>query len=781
MQKIKLLLILILGFVTTIINAQWISLDKNISQTQSTPKISILKSNTESTVLSIDISGFAVQNKQIDGAAYHEIDLLTDSNTTKVGSPELPLVSNLIAVPDNAVVSVEIIETGAVTIYENIDIAPARESWFEGDQETAYTKNISIYTADKMYPSQQVSIGTPAVFRDYRVVRVAVSPMQYNPVTKQLKVTSSFKVRLNYTDGEAINPKTKSSKAISPTFDKLYKSSILNYESLRTVKSTEDEVHDLMLCIVPDELYEDFLPYADWKKRTGIDIHITKFSDIGATASNPITIKNHIIDAYNTWATPPTYVLLVGDDGIVPIKTFNSAYDGWSGTWENYFVEVAGDDYVPDMLIGRFTSKYNYRLRVLVNKMINYEREPFIAENEWFRKGICASNNAYESQVITKEFTRDVMLNDGNFTSVDAMMSDGDWGGSGCSYNTSDVVAAINEGRTLLNYRGEGWYDGWHANCTYFTIDDLSSVNTGRKNTFFTSIGCGVANFSSGSECFGEKLVEMGEEFEQNGAIAFVGPTTNTHTAYNNKMDKGIYVGMFQEDMNTPGEALARGRLYQMNVFGEEDSGVEHHHRFYCILGDPSIHIWKTTPLAIDVSHVSNLEVGDNNVAIAVTYSAGGSVENARVTLTNENGLFATGITDASGNVIITANIVDSGIVNVTVTGDDVYPYEGTINMSGIGVTELDDLTKLVSYPNPFSTSTQINYTLLETNQTSLRIFNVNGQIVRDLQNNTQEAGQHSIQWDGLNNNGNSISNGIYYCQLVSGEYASVIKLVMAK
>lgn len=783
MTKFKFTLTLLLSLVASIANAQWISLEKS-AIIESIPKVSVLSNTKTSTIINIDLPGFTITNKRVAGLDYHQIDLLTDSNITEVGAPALPLVSNLIAVPDNAAVSVEILETGAITTYENINMLPARESWFEGDEETTYNKNMSRYSASEMYPAQQVTLGKPAIFRDYRIVRIAVSPMQYNPVTKQLSVASSIKVRLNYTnDREAVNPKIKNTKAISPTFDKLYKSSILNYDSIVSTKSTEDEVHDLMLCIVPDALYEDFLPYADWKKRTGIDVHITKFSDIGATATNPITIKNHITDAYNTWDVPPTYVLLVGDDGIVPVKIYNSTYDSYSGAWENYFVEVDGDDYIPDMLIGRLTSKYNYRLKVLLNKFIKYEKEPYIEENAWFRKGLCASNNAYDSQVTTKEFTRDVMLNDGDFTFVDAMMSDGGWGGEGCSYGVGDVVSAINEGRSFVNYRGEGWYDGWHASCTPFGVSDLSSVNSGRKNTFFTSIGCGVANFANSSECFGEKLLELGEEFEQNGAIAFVGPTTNTHTAYNNKMDKGIYVGMFQEAMNTPGEALARGRLYQMNVFGEDDNAVEHHHRLYCVLGDPSIHIWKTTPLAINASHVSFLEVGDNNVAVGVSYQDGGApVENARVTLTNENGLFATGTTDISGNVIITANIADVGILNVTVIGNDVIPYEGTINMSGIGVTDLEnDLTELNSYPNPFMLSTQINYTLLEENQTSLRIYNVNGQIIRNLQNNIQEAGKYSLQWDGLNESGNKLSNGIYYCQLVSGRHTSVIKLVMTK
>ena len=50
---------------------------------------------------------------------------------------------------------------------------------------------------------------------------------------------------------------------------------------------------------------------------------------------------------------------------------------------------------------------------------------------------------------------------------------------------------------------------------------------------------------------------------------------------------------MFQEGMETPGQALLRGKLYMYSVYGTEP-WVEYHYRVYCVLGDPSLHIWKT-------------------------------------------------------------------------------------------------------------------------------------------------------------------------------------------
>ena len=117
-----------------------------------------------------------------------------------------------------------------------------------------------------------------------------------------------------------INPKTAPKKPIAPSFGDLYKSFIFNYQSvLNESYGGKENGHELMFCIMPDEFVASFEAYANWKHQSGIDIRITKFSDIGANSTDFTLIKNHITDAYHNWAVPPTYVLLVGDDGILPI------------------------------------------------------------------------------------------------------------------------------------------------------------------------------------------------------------------------------------------------------------------------------------------------------------------------------------------------------------------------------------------------------------------------------------------------------------------------------
>lgn len=663
-----------LGFlVPFLIRAEWIPTNKQ-NTTPAAPCVTLISDNDNSTILKIEISGFDLKDFTANGKTYQKIDLLTETYTTDPGCPELPYIAKVLAVPDQAGISVEVLETGEIQTFHDIYLSPARESWIEGSPETSFTEKTESYNSMNTYPGEYARLDKPSVFRDFRITRVAVFPVQYIPAKKELQIVSSITVRINYSGGKVVNPKTSAKKPIAPSFGDLYRSLIFNYQSvLDKSYGGKEGGHELMLCIMPDEFYASFQPYAEWKRLSGIDIHITKFSDIGANASDPAIIKNHIEDAYHNWDVPPAYVLIIGDDGVFP--KFIVSYD-YSFPNEDYFVEIDGDDYFPEMMIGRFTNQSDYGMQVMINKFLKYEKTPYTENSDWFKKGICCSNNAYISQVVTKRFAAQRMLVDGGFTSVDTMMSD-----SPCSYDVSDVVSAINNGRSWLNYRGEGWSSGWAANCTPMHTGDVSGLNNGQKFPFVTSIGCGVAMFeASGGNCFGEEWIEVGTLSNPKGAAAFVGPTSNTHTTYNNKIDKGIYIGMFQEGMETPGQALLRGKLYMYTIFGN-DYDVEYHYRIYCVLGDPSIHVWKEVPLETTVNYIPAIPLGNNTVEFTVTHTATGQpVANAMVCVTG-NTTFTTGYTDENGNAYVDIFSQVPETLKVTVRGGDVIPFLGTLSV----------------------------------------------------------------------------------------------------
>lgn len=681
----KSLSCLLIVLVQSISMPQWISLDK-YSNPDSPPIVQLISDDASSTVIKVELPGFYVKEFSANGKIYQSITFDSEGITTEVGYPEIPHIAKVLAIPDQGSVSVEVLEVGKIQTIKGINIPPVRESWIEGQPETPYLENIEAYNSEAIYPQNFTRVEDPAVFRDFRIARVSIFPIRYSASRKEIQVVSSITIKINYNPGPGINPKTTPDRPIAPSFAKLYRSFIFNYaEVLQQRYGGRTEGHDIMLCIMPDIYIEEFQPYADWKNKSGTEIIVTKFSEIGANQSNPDIIKNYILNVYNTGINVPTHILIVGDygtpSGNAPVKYWTGS--GWTFVNEDYFVELEGNDYFPEMMIGRFTN-YNgtsgggeYILQVMVNKFLNYEKAPYTAEPEWFKKGTVCSNNYYQSQVDTKRFTAQLMTENGHFNSVDTMMSN--WQ---CTYDESDIIAAINNGRSYLNYRGEGWDDGWHATCYYFNTSHVNSLNNANKLTFVTSIGCGVAMFDQGN-CFGETWIEMGSlTGPPRGGCAFIGPTSNTHTAWNNWIDKGIYVGMFQEGLDSPGEALLRGKLYMYEHFGGSDPYVQYHYKVYCVLGDPSMHIWKDIPKPVTVTYPNEIYVGFNQVQITVTETTGGlPVDNARVCISG-NGVYVTGTTNASGIATLDVTPASAGTLDLTVTGGNVFPKEELINVS---------------------------------------------------------------------------------------------------
>ena len=679
MMNIKSLSCLLIVLLQSISFTQWISLDK-FSTPNSQPNTQLISDNEFSTIIKVDISGFQINEFISNGKTYHSISIASDGITTEAGYPEIPHIAKILAIPDQGSVSIEVLETSPIQVFKGINIPPARESWFEGQPETPYAENMLAYASEDLYPMNYGKVEDPVVFRDFRLARVSIFPIRYSASKHEIQAVTSIIIKVNYTPGLGINPKTTLQKPIAPSFAKLYGNLIFNYkEVLQRRYAGMETGYDFMLCIMPDDLYNSFQVYAAWKNKTGTFIHSTKFSEIGASVNNPTAIRDHVLDAYTSWEVPPTHVLIIGDKEIAPVKYIT--YD-YTFVYDDYFVELEGDDYFPEMMIGRFTNQTDYRLQVMINKFLGYEKTPYVQSTDWFKKGLVCSNDAYASQIGTKRFTAQQMLVNGNFTSVDSM-----YNGSPCPGNVGNIISMINDGRSYLNYRGEGWSSGWWANCFPFQTSDVSSINNGQKLTFVTSIGCGVAMFdASGGNCFGEEWVEMGTTTEPRGACAFVGPTSNTHTAYNNAIDKGIYVGMFpingsaQLALESPGEALLQGKMLMYLIFGN-DYWVPYHFRIYNILGDPSLHVWKDVPQAVNVSYPDTVILGFSQPQVVVTYSSSGlPVVNAQICISGNN-VYTVGNTDQNGIAMLNITPISIGELSIGVRGGTVVPYEGIIQV----------------------------------------------------------------------------------------------------
>jgi subtilisin family serine protease len=105
--------------------------------------------------------------------------------------------------------------------------------------------------------------------------------------------------------------------------------------------------------------------------------------------------------------------------------------------------------------------------------------------------------------------------------------------------------------------------------------------------------------------------------------------------------------------------------------------------------------------------------------------------------------------------------------------------YDGTTEYSSVievEITQPIEYSLGQNYPNPFNPSTTISYSILKDGLVTLKVYDVLGKEVVTLINEVQSAGTRDITFDA-----SQLSSGVYYYQLVSGEFTSTKKLILMK
>jgi len=98
------------------------------------------------------------------------------------------------------------------------------------------------------------------------------------------------------------------------------------------------------------------------------------------------------------------------------------------------------------------------------------------------------------------------------------------------------------------------------------------------------------------------------------------------------------------------------------------------------------------------------------------------------------------------------------------------------------GIDSIPEVTALNSnYPNPFNPETCISFGLAEAGNVRIDIYNVKGQKIKTLVNETKAGGNYQITWYGTDDNNRQVASGIYFYKMRSGIYSSTRKMILMK
>jgi hypothetical protein len=417
------------------------------------------------------------------------------------------------------------------------------------------------------------------------------------------------------------------------------------------------------LIITPDYFYSTLRPLVDWKYRKGMKPAVYRTSQIG---SDSASIRNFIMSCYYNWDIQPEYVVLIGHAGYIPMNYYQ--YGSYHYYTDNYYTNMDGDFY-NEILPGRISVADTNELKTVISKIFAYERRPYLDDTTWFLKGCAIANCDGEDDSIylhCMRYAESLAVHNG-FLHVDTL----------CDYyghNQSHIISSINDGRNFVLYRGNAniyWYDP-------FNVDPYSTAN-GERLPIVISATCRTVSPNS-TPIIGEKFLRAGTPSSLKGAVGFIGGTRNTNGASHlrNAVAIGCLNGLLIEGKRTFGAVTEAGRLRVYQQYGE----IREYNNFTC-LGDPELNLWTAAPCSILVEHPVFVPLGFSGFTVHVKDISGSQpVADAYVCVAGllDSSVYVLDTTDTGGNAYFTISpqYLDDTL-SVTVTGENLCPYEGQI------------------------------------------------------------------------------------------------------
>ena len=501
-----------------------------------------------------------------NNGSFHRLSLGNDAHLSNTGEPALPVIAQLVAIPNGGEYSVSIdqekwIDVDMGTIY------PAQKCLLEKEERLSFSMDTVAYSKD--YTPSIVSRGEEMEWRGVRNVNMLICPFIYHPQANKLSVLCEFILKVDYSKSD------KQHREITGDVWKLFDNHLQKTEEKTFLTNT----HNYLIIVGSNSILnsQELKEFQRWKAYRGYRTKVVSTSSIGSTTNS---IKSYIAQEYNNGIR---YVLLVGDDDEIPLKSVISA-TGRSVKSDYWYGCIGGDsDVEADVAIGRFSTNSLEEFRNMVNKTIKYEKD-YSATNEVIL--VANKENAPGEYQGCCETIRNAVYNTPlSFTKL--------YGASpyygGTSATNSEVCSQINAGVHIVNYRGHGDYNlwwNWNTSNQDFVDSEINNINDSVSAVFF-SIACQTADIHN-QTCMMETFTRS-----SNGAVAFLGATEDSYTIANHTYDQHLFKKLLNDGVFLFGDLNMAAHIQNFSINGNyaKDNA-------FCYLcgGDPSLEIWTDIP-----------------------------------------------------------------------------------------------------------------------------------------------------------------------------------------
>ncbi len=620
MKRMFLLISLFLALALTL-SATQITLGSQANE------IKLVESLPQRMVFELSLGHFEAQPVQIGNETWHELSLKKEGITLEEGNPQLPILARSVIIPNSARMELSILESEYQEI--SLAVAPSKGNLTRDiDPASVPYRFGASYQGSQPWPTQTALVSDPFILRDYRGITVHFQPFMYFPESQTLRVYTRMKMALEATGTDFTNSLPVERNAYAAEFESIYANMFLNFREAKYPSLGEEG----RIVAIKHPMFDTVMqPWVQWKRENGYRVDIVDVSVAGPTANQ---IKSYIQNQYDL-NDGLMFVQIFGDAPQVP-----SLSSGGGGSDPSYAL-LAGNDNYPDIYVGRFSAETEAQMATQVQRSIYYERD-IQNGDDWIQKAMGIASNEGgggqgdngESDQQHMEIIRNNLLDYG-YLSVDQV------------YQTQGATAAmvstnLNAGRGFVNYVGHGSDTSWGT--TGFSNTHINALTNDYMLPFINTVACVNGNFVNRT-CFAEAWMraENNNTGAPTGAIGIYASSVNQSWAPPMRAQDETVDLLTSESKKTMGGLFYNGSSRMIEVYGT--NGASEYKNWH-IFGDASLMVRSkdAEPMAVDYNPV--LLMGMSNFMVE-------AAPGARVTLFGDDTLYATGIADPSGVLVL--------------------------------------------------------------------------------------------------------------------------------
>ena len=669
-------LLVMLSIVT--FGQQWVAIKSNNPSTIQTT----LVSSTESQItVNLQVPGFYTLEVTTPRGEANIISVPKTVSTAAAGEPDLPMIAVPAIVGDRQHYNIRVVDAQYADY--PMEVAPSKGDFPRtiNPEDVPYTYG-EAYSTDAFFPAQNVGLYEPYILRDFRGQNMVVYPFAYNPITHTLRVYYNMTVEM-YCDGmssENVLDRHSSMVSLDPEIEALYGNHFINFGESMSRYTPVVETGDLLI-ICHDAFMTAMQPFVNWKKQIGRHTTMVGTSTAGNTDT---AIKAYIQSQYDGNSNL-THVLLVGDVAQIPGHNYSSG--SYGGKSDNWYGQVAGNDYYNDIIVGRFSAETDAHVTTQVNKVIHYERD-INANDTWLSTGTGVATVAGGGGHFGEDDWQhiDNIRNDllaYNYTEV---FRDYPSGG-GANSNSATLTQHINNGVSIINYCNHGSETSWGV--FNYSNSNVNALVNDDKLPIIWSVACLNGKYDHYQPCFAETWLRATNNSNGTPTGAIGGMFSYISQPWVPPMygqDEMVDVLTEQNSPNikrTLGGCSFDGNMKILDQYGQGAGQGHGTYMSWILYGDPCLTLRNAVPTDMNVSHASTLSTSATSFTVNATNGNG-----ALATLTRNNEIMGSAtINNGTANITFSAP-GQTGTATLTVFGYNKITYIATINITGGGGTQ---------------------------------------------------------------------------------------------